>query len=78
MDLGILKANPCPNDTPAHNMRSQVQHCTITQEAILACMNTYSYITSHSLTPANTARCSFPVEILNAVLDMDTGALLEM
>ena len=77
-DLGILKANPCLDDTPAHNMHSQVQHHTTTQEAILACMNTYSYITSHSLTPANTARRSFPVEILNADLDMDTAALLEM
>jgi hypothetical protein len=41
-------------------------------------MNTCSYITSRSLTPANTARCSFPIEILNAVPDMNTGELLEM
>ncbi len=41
-------------------------------------MNTYSYITSRSLTPANASRCSSPVEILNAVLDKDTGELLEM
>jgi hypothetical protein len=41
-------------------------------------MNTYSYITSLSLIPANAACCSFPVKILNAVLDMDTGTLLEM
>jgi hypothetical protein len=77
-DLGILAANTCLNDTPARIMRSQVQHCTITQEAILACMNTYNYINSHSLTPANTARGLFPVKILNAVLDMNTGELLEM
>ena len=77
-DLGILTAKPLTNDAPAHNTRSQVQHCTITQEAILACMNTCSYITSWSLTPANAAFCLFPVEILNAVLDKDTGELLEM
>jgi len=59
-------------------MRSQVRERTITQEAILACMNTYNYITSHSLTPANASRRSFPAEILNAVLDKDTGELLEM
>ena len=41
-------------------------------------MNTYNYITSCSLTPANASRRSFPVEILNAVLDKDTGELLEM
>jgi hypothetical protein len=76
--LGILTANTRLNDTPAHNTRSQVQHCTITQEAILACMNTCNYISSRSLTPANAARCLFPIEILNAVLDMDTGKLLEM
>jgi hypothetical protein len=41
-------------------------------------MNTYSYITSRSFTPANASRHLFPVEILNEVLDKDTGELLEM
>jgi hypothetical protein len=41
-------------------------------------MNAYNYISSCSLTPANAARPTFPVEIINAVLDMDTGKLLEM
>jgi hypothetical protein len=41
-------------------------------------MNTYNYINSRSLTPANAAHCSFPIEIHNAVLDMDTDELLEM
>jgi hypothetical protein len=77
-DLGILSSNTPPDDTPARNTRSQVQKCTITQEAILACMKTYSYITLRSLTPANASCCLFPVKILNAVLDKDTGELLEM
>ncbi len=77
-NLGILTANTCLDDTPAHNMHSQVQHHTFTQEAILACINTCNYISSRSLTPANTARCLFPIKIINAVLDMDTGKLLEM
>jgi hypothetical protein len=76
--LGIPTANTCLNDTPAHNTRSQVQHCTITQEAILACMNTYNYINSRSPTPANAARQSFPIKLLNDVLNKDTGELLEM
>jgi hypothetical protein len=71
-------AKPLTNNSPAHNTRSQVQHRTITQEAILPCMNTCSCIISRSLTPANAARRSFPIEILNAVLDMNTGELLEM
>ena len=41
-------------------------------------MTTYNYITSRSLTQANASRCSFSVEILNAVLDKDTDELLEM
>ena len=41
-------------------------------------MNTYNYITSRSLTPVNASHRLFPVEILNAVLDKDTGELLEM
>jgi hypothetical protein len=36
------------------------------------------HISSRSLTPANAARCLFPIEILNAVLNLDTGKLLEM
>jgi hypothetical protein len=41
-------------------------------------MTTYNYITSRNLTPANPSHRSFPVRILNAVLDKDTGELLEM
>ncbi len=77
-DIGILSSNTPPDDTPARNTRSQVKERTITQEAILACMNTYNYITSRSLTPANIARRLFSIEILNAVLDKDTGELLKM
>jgi hypothetical protein len=51
---------------------------TITQEAILACISTYSNITNLRLTAANAACQKFPVEMLNAVLNMDTGELMEM
>jgi hypothetical protein len=51
---------------------------TITQEAILTCISTYSNITNLRLTVANAARRKFPLEMLNAVLDMDTKKLMEM
>jgi hypothetical protein len=55
-----------------------MQVCTITQEAILACISTYRDITSLRLTAANVACQKFPLEMLNAVLDMVTGKLMEM
>jgi hypothetical protein len=75
--LGILM-KPAPIDAPANNTCSQTQVCTITQEAILACISTYSDITNLRLTAANAARQKFPVEMLNTVLDKDTGELMEM
>jgi len=41
-------------------------------------MTTHNYITLRSLTPANASPCLFPVKIFNAVLNKDTGELLEM
>jgi hypothetical protein len=75
--LGIL-TKPAPIDAPANNTRSQAQVRTITQEAILVCISTYSNITNLRLTAANAARQKFPLEMRNAVLDMDTGKLMEM
>jgi hypothetical protein len=75
--LGIM-AKLAPIDSPANNTRSQTQVCTITQEAILVCISTYSNITNLRLTAANAACQKFPLEILNAVLHMDTGKLMEM
>jgi hypothetical protein len=75
--LGIL-TKPAPIDAPSNNTHSQTQVRTITQEAILACISTYRDITNLRLTAANAARRKFPLEMLNAVLDMDTGKLMEM
>jgi hypothetical protein len=55
-----------------------MQVCTIIQEAILACILTYSDIINLRLMAANAARQKFPFEMLDAVLDMDTGKLMEM
>jgi hypothetical protein len=76
-ELGILM-KPAPINAPANNTRSRAQVRTITQEAILACISTYSDITNLRLMAANAARQKFPLEMLNAVLDMDTGKLMEM
>jgi hypothetical protein len=75
--LGIL-TKPAPIYAPANNTRSQTQVHTITQEAILACISTYGNITNLRLTAAYAARQKFPLEMLNVVLDMGTGKLMEM
>ena len=86
-DIGIGKkptsqfSPPAPattSDAPAHNTRSRTQVRTITQEAILACITTYSDITHQHITARNASRRKFPRNMLNAVLDMTTGELLEM
>jgi hypothetical protein len=55
-----------------------MQICTITQEAILACISTYNNVNNLRLTAANAARRKFPLEMLNTVLNMDTGKFMEM
>jgi hypothetical protein len=75
--LGIL-TKPASINAPANNTHSRTQVRIITQEAILACISAYSNITNLRLMAANAARQKFPLEMLNAVLDMDTGKLMEM
>jgi hypothetical protein len=76
-ELGIL-TKPAPINAPANNTRSQTQVRTITQEAILACISTYRDITNLRLMAANAARQKFPLEMLNTVLNMDTGKLMKV
>jgi hypothetical protein len=71
-ELGIL-TKPAPIDAPANNTHSQTQVRTITQEAILACISTYSNITNLRLMAANPACQKFPLEMLNAVLNRTLG-----
>ncbi len=79
-DIGILNRKPktLASDAPARNTRSQIQVQTITQGAILACFVTYSDITNQHITARNASCRKFPIEMLNAVLDMTTGKLMEM
>ena len=61
-------------DAPAHNMRSkQVQRKPSTQEAILA----YLHAAQRKLTPDWLAQQRFPLEMIIAMLDEDTGELME-
>ncbi len=68
-DLG----KPALCDALAANTRSQTQACTITQEAILACISTYSDITNRRLTASNAAHRKFPTKMLSAVLTWTLG-----
>jgi hypothetical protein len=79
-DIGILNKKPktIALGAPSHNTRSQTQVQTITQEAILACIVTYSNITNRHITARNASCRKFPIEMLNAVLNMNTGKLMEM
>jgi hypothetical protein len=79
-DFGILNRKPktLASAAPTRNTRSQTQVQTITQEAILACFVTYSDITNQHNTARNASCRKFPMEMLNAVLDMTIGKLMEM
>jgi hypothetical protein len=79
-DISILNKKPktTASGAPAHNTHSQTQVQTIMQEAILACIVTYSNITNRHITAHNASCGKFPIEMLNAVLDMNTGKLMEM
>ena len=48
------------------------------QEALLACVHIHADITGHQFTAHQAMQRRFPKEILNAVLDTETGALMEM
>ncbi len=75
--------------TPAQNTRSKTAgdrptgkgRCevrTIEQELILACIETYTEVTQKSDQASSCAQGKFPSKILNAVLNKDTGELMEM
>jgi hypothetical protein len=51
---------------------------TIEQELVLACIKTYTEVTQKPIQASSLAQRKFPSEILNAVLNKDTGELMEM
>ena len=59
---------------PAYNTRSRTTNFrSVTQETMLACAEVYQL----KLSPQSLASRKFPLEMLNAVLDEDTGELME-
>ncbi len=76
-----------PQGSPAQNTHSKTtvarpNHTTevrtIEQEMVLACIETYVEVTQTPLQPAQLAQQKFPIVMLNAVLNNDTGELMEM
>ena len=66
--------NKYTEEPPAHNMRSnKVPMKSSTQEAILAYLNTVP----RKLAPRRLAQRRFPLKMFSAVLDEDTGYLME-
>ncbi len=73
--------------SPAQNTRSKTTVArpnrttevrTIEQEMVLACIETYVEVIQTSLQPAQLAQQKFPIVMLNAVLNNNTGKLMEM
>jgi hypothetical protein len=77
-DLGILDDKVHPVDGPACNTHSQTQVRTITQEAVLACIQNYGEATNHPVMACHTALWQDPSNMLHAVLEKTTGHLMEM
>jgi hypothetical protein len=81
------KGTMSPQSSPAQNTRSKrtvvrpnctTEVRTIEQEMVLACIETYIEVTQTPLQPALLAQQKFPIVILNAVLNKNTGKLMEV
>jgi hypothetical protein len=51
---------------------------TLQHKLVLACIQTYAEVTGRKVLPSNLSQRRFPTEVLNAVLNKDTGELMEM
>ena len=58
--------------------RGSIEVRTLQQELVLACIQTYAEVTGQQVSPRNLSQRRFPTEVLNAVLNKDTGDLMEM
>ncbi len=86
-NLCLDKGTTSPQSSPAQNTRSKATaarpNCntevrTIQQGMVLACIETYLKVTQIPLQPARLVQQKFPIIMLNAVLNKDTGELMEM
>ena len=64
--------------TAIHAQRGRVEVQTLKQELVLACIQTYVEVTERQVSPRQLSQRKFPTEFLNAVLNKDTGELMEM
>ena len=60
--------------SPAHNTRVKTRLQSSIHKSMISCV----HVTQHRCTPENFARRRFPIQMHNAVLDDDTGELMEM
>ncbi len=58
--------------------KGSIEVRTLQQELVLACIQIYAEITGQQVLPSNLSQRCFPTEVLNAVLNKDTGELMEM
>jgi hypothetical protein len=58
--------------------KGSIEVQTHQQELALACIQTYAEVTGRQVSPRNLSQRRFPTEVLNAVLNKDTGDLMEM
>ncbi len=79
----------CTVSTPAQNTRSKTagdwptgkKRCkvrTIEQELVLECNKTYTEVTQKPVQASSLSQRKFPSKFFNAVLNKDTGKLMEM
>ena len=60
------------------NALRNVEVRTLEHELVLACIETYEEVTERQVSPRQLSQRTFPKEVLNAVLNRDTGELMEM
>jgi hypothetical protein len=86
-NLHLDKGATSPQSSPAQNTHSKTMvvrpNCitevrTIKKAMVLACIETYIEVTQSLLQPAQLAQQKFPILMLNAVLNNDTGKLMVM
>ena len=77
-DAGVETALGFPTAAEHPRQRGLVEVWTLEQDLVLACIRTQVKVTQQPILPRQWLQRKFPVEVLNAVLNMDTGELMEM
>ncbi len=75
---GDKKINEVRSTSKHPRRQGRVKVRTLEQELVLACIQTYVEITEQQVSPRQLSQQKFPTEVLNAVLNKDTGELMEI